>query len=572
MTMAAHSKPNDPTAPGVGPSSTEALGDWELLVLGLYRDPFLLLGPHAIEGGEPGSTIVRVFEPGAEQVAVLVAGKPISAERIHPEGVFEARVTLPPVLPVPVSYRLRVVRRNGEAEEFHDPYAFPPQLSDYDLYLLAEGNDYRSFDKLGAHRREIDGVSGIAFAVWAPNARRVSVVGDFNGWDGRLHVLRPRPSGYWEMFLPGLGEGTLYKFEILPAGGGYPLLKADPYGFRAELRPRSASVAADLDGYGWGDGTWMEARARTNLLESPVTIYEVHPGSWRRVPEEGDRWLTYRELAEQLVPYVQEMGFTHIELTPILEHPYDASWGYQTVGYYAATSRYGSPKELMEFIDACHRQGIGVLLDWTPAHFARDGHGLGRFDGAPLYEHPDPRQGEHPDWGSYVFDYGRPEVRNFLLSNALFWLEKYHADGLRADAVASMIYLDYSRRPGEWQPNQYGGRENLAAVALLRRLNELVHGQFPGAVTVAEESTAWPMVSRPTTVGGLGFTFKWNLGWMNDTLRYFSGDPLFRKYHHNELTFSMLYAFSENFILPLSHDEVVHGKRSLLEKMPGDDW
>ncbi|HEV2387453.1 MAG TPA: 1,4-alpha-glucan branching protein GlgB [Candidatus Acidoferrales bacterium] len=570
--MPASGKPTDPPAPRTESSASQETSEWELLVLGLHQDPSALLGPHPAEGGREGELAFRAFEPGAREASVLLAGQTIPAKRIHPAGVFEARVARPPDTLLAREYRWRVARQGGEVEEFFDPYAFPPLLTDYDLYLLAEGTDYRSFDKLGAHQLTNEGVTGVQFAVWAPHARRVSVVGDFNRWDGRVHVLRPRRSGCWELFLPGLAEGALYKFEIVPEEGGHPLLKADPFGYQAELRPRSASVVADLDGYDWGDGDWMGARARTNLLASPVAIYEVHPGSWRRVLDEGERWLSYRELAAELVPYVRDMGFTHIELTPVQEHPHDASWGYQTVGYYAATSRYGSPRELMEFIDACHRQEIGVLLDWTPAHFARDGHGLGRFDGEPLYEHPDPQQSEHPDWGSYVFDFGRPEVRNFLLANALFWLEKYHADGLRADAVASMLYLDYSRKPGQWQPNQYGGRENLAAVALVRRLNELVHAQFPGAVTVAEESTAWPMVSRPTSVGGLGFTFKWNMGWMNDTLRYFSSDPVFRKYHHNELTFSMLYAFSENFILPLSHDEVVHGKRSLVEKMPGDDW
>jgi 1,4-alpha-glucan branching enzyme len=567
--MAKQPKSADPPVSRPGLHDRVTSDGLQLLARGLHPNPSLLLGPGRAEGG---GLVIRAFQPGAREVSVILKGQSLLADQVRAGGVFEVR--LPAGYPVsPGAYRLRVIGESGGVEEFHDAYAFPPLLSDYDLYLLAEGTDTRSFDKLGAHCREIDGVSGTQFAVWAPNARRVSVVGDFSHWDGRLHVLRPRPSGFWELFVPELGEGTLYKYEILPAEGSNPLLKSDPYGFRAELRPRSASVVANLDDYAWGDAAWMEARKEANWFARPISIYEVHPGSWRRVKQEGEeRWLSYGELAARLIPYVREMGFTHIELTPVMEHPLDASWGYQTVGYFAATSRYGSPQDLMAFIDTCHQQGIGVLLDWTPAHFARDGHGLGLFDGTALYEHPDPRRGEHPDWGTYVFDFGRNEVRNFLLSNALFWVEKYHADGLRADAVASMLYLDYSRKAGQWLPNEYGGRENLGAVSLLKRMNELVHGQFPGTLTVAEESTAWPMVTRPTAVGGLGFSMKWNMGWMNDTLGYFARDPVHRRFHHNELSFSMLYAFSENFILPLSHDEVVHGKRSLLEKMPGDDW
>jgi len=379
-------------------------------------------------------------------------------------------------------------------------------------------------------------------------------------------------SGLWEVFIPGLDEGMIYKFEIRSNNQDHPLLKADPYAFYAEVRPKSGSIVANIDRYTWNDQGWMAARKQWNWIESPISIYEVHLSSWQRVWEEGGRWLSYRELADRLIPYIKKMGYTHIELLPVMEHPFDASWGYQTVGYYAVTSRFGTPDDFMHFVDRCHQEGIGVLLDWTPAHFPRDGHGLANFDGTHLYEHADPRQGAHPDWGTLVFNYNRTEVQNFLLSNALFWLDKYHLDGLRVDAVASMLYLDYSRKNGEWIPNEYGGRENLAAITLLKRMNELVHSRHPGVLTVAEESTAWPMVSRPTYVGGLGFSLKWNMGWMNDTLQYMSQDPIHRRYHHNRMTFSMLYAFTENFVLPLSHDEVVHGKSALLRKMPGDEW
>ena len=463
--------------------------------------------------------------------------------------------------------------RMARVIETHDPYAFPPILTDYDLYLSGEGTHYLNYEKLGAHVREVAGVRGVHFGVWAPNAQRVSVVGDFNSWDGRVDAMRNRgASGIWEIFMPGLDEGALYKFEILSRVGNHLGLKSDPYGFAAELRPKSASVVCDIDRYQWNDSAWLEARTSRDWLHSPMSIYEVHAGSWRRNHEEGDRWLTYRELADQLIPYVKQMGYTHIELMPIMEHPFDASWGYQTVGYFAVTSRFGSPADFMYFVDRCHQEGLGVILDWTPAHFPRDAHGLAFFDGTHLYEHADPRLGAHPDWGTLVFNYGRNEVQNFLLSNALFWIDKYHIDGLRVDAVASMLYLDYSRKPGEWIPNAFGGRENLDAIAFLKRLNEVLHQRHPGALMIAEESTSWPAVSRPTYVGGLGFDLKWNMGWMNDTLRYMSLDPVHRQHHHNELTFSMLYAFHENFVLPLSHDEVVHGKRALLEKMPGDDW
>jgi 1,4-alpha-glucan branching enzyme len=446
-------------------------------------------------------------------------------------------------------------------------------LTDYDAYLWAEGSHFRAYEKLGAHVARRDGVVGTRFAVWAPDAEHVSVVGDFNGWRDGAHLMTPAAStGIWECFIPGVGPGALYKYAITSRYHGHRAEKADPYAFAAEIRPLSASKVCDLSGYAWGDEEWMATRGRTDILTAPVSTYEVHLGSWRRVPAEGGRWLTYRELAAQLTDYVADMGYTHVELLPVSEHPLDASWGYQTVGYYAPTSRFGPPQDFMFLVDSLHRRGIGVILDWVPAHFPRDGHGLGYFDGTHLYEHADPRLGEHRDWGTFIFNYGRREVANFLISNALFWLDRYHIDGLRVDAVASMLYLDYSRAEGEWVQNRFGGRENLEAIDFLRRLNERVHGEFPGAFTVAEESTAWPMVSRPTYLGGLGFTFKWDMGWMHDTLQYLALDPVYRKYHHDRLTFRQMYAGSENFVLPLSHDEVVHGKASLLAKMTGDDW
>lgn len=446
-------------------------------------------------------------------------------------------------------------------------------LTDFDLHLIGEGSHYKKYEKLGAHLMEINGEKGVHFAVWAPNARGVSVIGDFNNWDAGSHPMHCLgSSGIWEIFIPGIGEGALYKFEIMSRFHKYVVQKADPFAFYFELRPKSASIVYDINRYGWNDEEWMQKRTRTNWLESPVSVYEVHLGSWMRAPEDNNRWLTYRELSEKLIPYVNEMGYTHLELLPVTEHPLDASWGYQTLGYFAPTSRHGEPLDFMYFVDKCHQAGIGVVLDWVPAHFPTDGHGLGFFDGTCLYEHEDPKKGFHPDWGTKIFNYGRNEVRSFLISNAVFWFEKYHVDALRVDAVASMLYLDYSRKEGEWIPNMYGGRENLEAIDFLKRFNEVSHQYHPGIITVAEESTAWPNVSKPAYLGGLGFSMKWNMGWMNDTLEYFSKDPVHRKYHHSNLTFSLLYAFSENFVLPLSHDEVVHGKRSLLDKMPGDMW
>ncbi len=445
-----------------------------------------------------------------------------------------------------------------------------PFVTDLDRHLFAEGTHERIYEKLGAHLTEENGVSGVHFAVWAPNAKEVYLIGDFNYWDSLQHPMHSlEDSGIWTRFEPGLQAGALYKYRIITPDGKI-LEKTDPYGFAAELRPQTASVVADIDSYTWQDREWMGSRWEKHSLGSPIAVYEVHLGSWRR--GDGNRFLSYAELAGQLIPYVKELGYTHIELLPITEHPFDGSWGYQTVGYYAPTSRFGSPQDFMAFVDACHQAEIGVILDWVPAHFPKDAHGLGRFDGTPLYEHADPRQGEHSDWGTYIFNFGRNEVQSFLFSNAVFWLEKYHLDGLRVDAVASMLYLDYSRKEGEWIPNIHGGRENLEAIYFIKHFNEIVHGIFPDILTFAEESTAWPQVSRPVYLGGLGFDMKWNMGWMHDTLAYISKEPVYRRYHHNSLTFSLLYAFNENFILPLSHDEVVHLKGSMIKKMPGDDW
>lgn len=446
-------------------------------------------------------------------------------------------------------------------------------LTEFDLYLLREGTHYCSYEKMGAHVGLSNGVAGTTFAVWAPNAASVSVIGDFNSWNNSSHVMQNKDySGVWELFVPGVTEGELYKYHIVSSVGGYSVDKADPYGFAAELRPRTASKVWNVDKYKWHDLQWMSSRSERNNINAPISIYEVHLGSWMRCPEQGNRWLSYRELASILSAYVVKMGFTHVEFLPVSEHPFDASWGYQTVGYFAPTSRFGSPDDFKYLVDCLHQNGIGVILDWVPGHFPYDEHGIGFFDGTHLFEHSDPKQRVHPDWDTSIFNYGRHEVANFLISNALFWLEKYHIDGLRVDAVASMLYLDYSRKEGEWIPNPYGGRENIEAINFLRKFNEQVYSKFPGIITIAEESTAWPMVSRPTYVGGLGFGLKWDMGWMHDTLLYMSHNPVHRKYHHDEITFRGLYAFTENFVLPLSHDEVVHGKGSLLSKMPGDDW
>jgi 1,4-alpha-glucan branching enzyme len=565
--------------------TTVALETIGQLIEGRHENPFELLGPHEVVDSGRRVVAVRAFLPESTRAWVIdpahvrpLGGTNASAangwsrpmRRIHPAGLFEA-ICPSPDGDGPLRYLIRAADKAGKKSIMHDPYSFPQLLTDYDLHLLNEGKHWRCYERLGAQLRTIDGVDGVNFTVWAPNASSVSVVGDFNAWDGRRHPMRKHiPSGFWELFIPGLSEGTLYKFQIRHYDRVFE--KADPFGFGAEVPPRTASRVVDLDRYQWHDADWLSRRRETNWLERPLSFYEVHLGSWKRPGDDPSRWLTYRDLAHQLVEYCQEMGYTHLELLPVTEHPLSASWGYQTVGYYAATSRYGTPQDLMYFIDLCHQHGIGVVLDWVPAHFPRDGHGLRRFDGTALYEHADPRQGDHRDWGTHIFNYSRHEVRNFLISNALFWFDKYHVDGIRADAVASMLYLDYSRHDGDWLPNEFGGRENLQAISFLKELNEQAHLQFPGVLTIAEESTAWPAVSRPTYVGGLGFSLKWNMGWMNDTLRYMRHDPIHRRYHHDELTFSLIYAFHENFVLPLSHDEVVHTKGSLLDQVPGDLW
>jgi len=544
----------------------------KLIVNANHWDPFQVLGNHIILKERIKAVAVRAFLPEAEETWVVETKtkKSFPMQKIHKAGFFEVIITeKKDIFP----YRIRIKSYDGAISEFYDPYAFLPVLTDFDLHLIGEGSHYKTYEKLGTHIMEINGIKGVHFAVWAPNARRVSVIGDFNRWDGRRHPMRIlSASGIWEIFIPGLNEGELYKYEIKSRHKKQIFEKADPYAFYSEIRPKSASIIHDINKYQWNDTEWMKMRSKKNWLESPVSIYEVHLGSWMRVPEENNRYLTYRELAERLIRYAKKMGYTHLQLLPVTEHPLDASWGYQTIGYFSATSRHGKPEDFMYFVDACHQNHIGVILDWVPAHFPTDGHGLGFFDGTCLYEHQDPRKGFHPDWGTKIFNYGRKEVKNYLISNALFWCEKYHMDGLRVDAVASMLYLDYSRKEGEWVPNIFGGRENLEAIDFIKRFNEIVHQYHPGILTIAEESTAWGGVSKPVYLGGLGFDLKWNMGWMNDTLEYFSKDPIHRKFHHNHLTFSLLYAFSENFILVLSHDEVVHGKRSLLNKMPGDMW
>ena len=547
--------------------------DLDRLITGTQWNPRAILGPHRGTIDGKSCLIIRAWLPYAMQVDLLPedpAEPLVPMTRLHDAGLFEAIV--PETMPTS-SYRLRVTQHDGTVTEFHDPYAFPPLLTEFELHLFAEGTFYKAYDCLGAHLRTVEGITGVHFAVWAPNAERVSVVGDFNRWDGRCHPMTSRgATGLWELFIPDLPEGTLYKYEIRSQERGALLVKADPYAQAGELRPRTASVVRDLSRYAWHDQTWMAARARQNPLSTPLSIYEVHLGSWMRIPEEGTRWLTYQELAQKLIPYAKELGYTHLELMPVTEHPFDGSWGYQATGYFAATSRYGRPEDFMAFVDAAHQAGLGVIMDWAPAHFPDDPHGLATFDGTHLYDHADPRLGHHPEWHSRIFNYDRAEVRTFLLNSALFWLEKYHIDGLRVDAVASMLYLDYGRKAGEWIPNEFGGHENLGAVSFLKELNVLVHREHPGAITIAEESTSWPGVSRPTYTGGLGFTFKWNMGWMHDMLEYFGRDPVHRQFHQDQLTFGLLYAFTENFVLPLSHDEVVHGKRALLDKMPGDLW
>ncbi len=543
----------------------------ESVIRNLHHDPFQILGPHEIEVNGRKNWVVRAFVPDSNEVYVFNpgTGEEYRMRSIHNEHFFE--VVLPGHKEI-FMYQYRIVAMNGHERFVYDPYFFLPQMGELDLYLFAQGDHHKIYEKLGAHPMEVNGVKGVYFAVWAPNARNVSVIGNFNVWHGGKHQMRVLgSSGVWELFIPDIGVGEVYKYEVKDQSGNI-FEKSDPYGFQFEVRPNTGSIVADINKHKWADQEWMDRRRSTDLLRQPISVYEVHLGSWMRVPEDGNRFLTYRELAHQLVAYVKKIGYTHIQLLPVAEHPLDASWGYQVLGYFAPTSRFGTPEDFQYFVDYCHQNDIGVIVDWVPAHFPRDAHGLAFFDGTHLYEHADPRKGAHQDWGTMVFNFERNEVRNFLIANALFWFDNYHIDGIRVDAVASMIYLDYSRKEGEWIPNQFGGRENLGAIDFLKRLNELIFSYYPGVLAIAEESTAWPGVSRPTYLGGLGFNLKWNMGWMNDFLTYFSKDPVHRKYHHNMITFALLYAFHENFMLVLSHDEVVHGKSALLNKMPGDMW
>jgi 1,4-alpha-glucan branching enzyme len=526
-----------------------------------------LLGPRPLN---TGGVRILAFVPGADGVTVMPdnpAFPPRAMEAWYPGGLFGTEY---PDASAGLVYRLQI-EEDGDSYVERDPYAFAPQISDLDLLTIGEGTNVQAYEVLGARPCLVDGTAGVRFAVWAPHARWVGVIGDFNQWHPRRHPCRKRgPGGIWELFIPGLAIGAHYKFHIESAINAYSVDKADPFAYQAEVRPSTASVVADVTTFDWHDADWLRERPGKTALDQPMLIYEVHAGSWKRSADGS--MLNYRVLAHDLVSYVKEMGYTHIELMPITEHPFDVSWGYQTTGYYAPTSRFGTPADFAYFVDYCHQHGVGVFVDWVPSHFAKEGHGLGFFDGAHLYEHADPRQGEHLDWGTFVFNYGRGEVLTFLLSNAMFWLDRYHVDGFRLDAVASMLYLDHQRPAGAWVPNKYGGRENLEAVAFLRRFNELVNDRFPGVVTMAEESTSWPMVSKPSYLGGLGFTLKWNMGWMHDALEYVKSDPIMRRFHHNSITFSILYTYSEHFLLPLSHDEVVHGKSPLVYKAPGDEW
>ena len=552
-------------------SSTVSAGDIDAIIGGYHGTPADLLGAHVVHLDGKERLAIRTFQPYAQAVAVVdtKSGRATPMARMHETGFYEAVFAR---RKNPFPYQLSITDPRGEESLIDDPYRFAPQITEFELHLHTEGTFLRSYERFGAHMCTRDGVDGVSFAVWAPNAQRVSVVGPFNRWDERVHPMQCH-SGYgvWELFVPNLPEGVHYKYAIRSQHLDYAVDKSDPYAFYAEMRPTTDSRVWNIERYAWQDQAWMEARAEKQALDKPLNIYEVHLGSWRRVPEDN-AFLSYQDLAQQLVDYVTEMGYTHVELLPITEHPLDGSWGYQVTGYFAPTSRFGTPDEFMYFVDLCHQHDIGVILDWVPAHFPRDAHGLAFFDGTHLYEHEDPRQGEHVEWGTKIFNFGRNEVRNFLLSNALFWLEKYHLDGLRVDAVASMLYRDYARESDEWIPNAYGGRENIEAIEFLRRFNEVTHGECPGILTIAEESTSWPMVTRPTYAGGLGFDLKWNMGWMHDMLDYMQKEPVYRRYHQNEITFSLMYAFSENYVLPFSHDEVVHLKRSMLDKMPGDLW
>jgi len=561
------------------------------IVSNQHHDPFEVLGPHQIEEDGKQKWVVRVYLPGASAVSILLPGnrQEIPMVSVYDPHFFECVIDILELS----NYQLRI--QEGDHERvIYDPYAFhSPKLTEYDVHLFSEGNHHRIYEKLGAHLAELNGVQGVYFPVWAPNARNVSLLGDFNHWDGRKHQMAKRSgNGIWELFIPGLTGGVHYKYEI-KNHDGHIYEKSDPYGFQQETRPKTASIVTDLSTFQWQDQGWLEQRRSRDPLTQPISVYEVHIGSWLHAAADepsslpngetepvvvvsewnpGARFLTYRELAHQLIPYVKELGFTHLELLPIAEHPYDGSWGYQVTGYFAPTSRFGTPDDFMYFVDQCHQNGIGVIVDWVPGHFPKDGHGLAFFDGTHLYEHADPRKGEHKEWGTLVFNYSRNEVRNFLVANALFWFDKYHIDGMRVDAVASMLYLDYCREPGEWVANEYGGRENIEAADFIRQTNHVIFSYFPGVLSIAEESTSWPMVSWPTYVGGLGFNLKWNMGWMHDILDYFHTDCWDRQFHQNNITFSMWYNHSENFMLALSHDEVVHGKSNMLGKMPGDDW
>ena len=571
--------------------TTVAPDQIERIVWNQHQDPFEVLGPHQVDREGKSVWVVRAYLPRASEAWVVFPEdrKEFPMEPVHHPNFFECLLDVAELK----NYQLRV--KEGEHERvIYDPYAFrSPSITELDIHLFAEGNHHRIYEKLGAHLNEVNGVAGVYFALWAPNARNVSVLGDFNHWDGRAHQMRLIANGgIWELFIPGISAGTKYKYEVKNQAG-HIYEKTDPYGYQQEPRPKTASIVADLTTYQWQDTDWMEKRRQSEPLTQPISVYEVHLGSWLHgsasepplnadgTPGDvvivseykpGARFLSYRELADRLVPYVKNLGYTHVELLPVAEHPFDGSWGYQVTGYYATTSRHGSPQDFMYFVDQCHANGIGVLVDWVPGHFPKDGHGLANFDGTALYEHADPRKGEHKEWGTLVFNYGRNEVRNFLVANALFWFDKYHIDGIRVDAVASMLYLDYLRPAGEWVANQYGGREHIEAADFLRQMNHLLFSYFPGVLSIAEESTTWPMVSWPTYVGGLGFNLKWNMGWMHDMLDYFHMDPWFRQFHQNNVTFSIMYAFSENFMLALSHDEVVHGKSPMIGKMPGDEW
>ena len=540
--------------------------EMEAIINGDHGNVFAVLGIHKNKGSK--EVYIRAFQPHTSSIEVLnrVGDSLGIMTKLDDRGFYQIELGKTENF----DYKFRITNDQNYTYIAEDAYRFSSTLGDMDVYLFAEGNHLEMYKKLGAHVIEKDGVKGVSFAIWAPNAKRVSVVGAFNNWDGRVNVMRKHPScGMWDIFIPNIGEGEIYKYEIKTHSNNI-FLKADPVAFYAEKRPNTASVVYDINRYCWSDEEWMRYRQEYNSFDRPMSIYEVHLGSWRR--KDGNDYLTYRELADTLIPYVTNMGFTHVEFLPVSEHPLDPSWGYQVIGMFAPTSRFGTPDDFRYLIDKFHQAGIGVIMDWVPAHFPKDGHGLNEFDGTHLYEHADPRKGEHTDWGTKIYNYGRSEVSNFLCTSAVYWLKEFHIDGLRVDAVASMLYLDYSRKNGEWIPNQYGGNENIEAISFLRRMNELAYSQVDGAITIAEESTAWPMVSRPTTMGGLGFGYKWNMGWMNDTLRYIAHEPIHRKYHHGMLTFGLLYAFNENFVLPISHDEVVHGKGSMLAKMPGDEW